>query len=91
MGGSREAMANDTHGVDVRKNRVCQNKVKKIEVTWNFGESPPTIVMVLNYIRGCMYQGYDIWKNHKANCTPRLHRTTAPAPPPPEFDHLKSL
>ena len=49
MGGGREAMANDTHGVDVRKNReapVCQKKVKKIEVTWNFGESPPTIVMV---------------------------------------------
>jgi hypothetical protein len=49
MGGGREAMANDTHGVDVRKNReapVCQKKVKKIEVTWNFGESPPTIVMI---------------------------------------------
>ena len=51
MGGGREAMANDTHGVDVRKNReapVCQKKKrkKKIEVTWNFGESPPTIVMV---------------------------------------------
>jgi len=32
MGGGREAMANDTHGVDVRKNReapVCQKKVKK--------------------------------------------------------------
>jgi len=32
MGGGREAMANDIHGVDVRKNRealVCQKKVKK--------------------------------------------------------------
>jgi hypothetical protein len=32
MGGGREAMANDTHGVDVRKNReapVCPKKVKK--------------------------------------------------------------
>jgi hypothetical protein len=32
MGGGREAMASDTHGVDVRKNRealVCQKKVKK--------------------------------------------------------------
>ena len=49
MGGGREAMANDTQGVDVCKNceaLVCQKKVKKIEVTWNFGESPPTIVMV---------------------------------------------
>ena len=48
MGGGREAMANDTHGVDVCKNReapVCQKK-KKIEVTWNFGESQPTIEMV---------------------------------------------
>ena len=50
VGGGREAMANDAHGVDVRKNReapVCQKKVKKKrEVTWNFGVSPPTIVMV---------------------------------------------
>jgi hypothetical protein len=47
VGGGREAMANDAHGVDVRKNReapVCQKKSKKREVTWNFGESPPTIV-----------------------------------------------
>ena len=49
MGGGREAMANNPHGVDVRKNReapVCQKKVKKREVTWNFGEIPPTIVMI---------------------------------------------
>ena len=47
VGSGREAMANDAHGVNVRKNReapVCQKKVKKREVTWNFGESPPTIV-----------------------------------------------
>jgi hypothetical protein len=32
MGGGREAMANDTHGVNVRKNRkapVCQKSEKK--------------------------------------------------------------
>jgi hypothetical protein len=32
MGGGREAMANDTHGVDVCKNReapVCQKKKEK--------------------------------------------------------------
>ena len=32
VGGGREALANDAHGVDVRKNReapVCQKKVKK--------------------------------------------------------------
>jgi hypothetical protein len=31
MGGGREAMAKDTHGVDVRKSEapVCQKKVKK--------------------------------------------------------------
>ena len=49
MVGGREAIANDAHGVDVRKNRealVCQKKGKKREVMWNFGESPPTIVMV---------------------------------------------
>jgi hypothetical protein len=54
VGGGREAMANDAHGVDVRKNReapVCQKKVKKREVTWNFGESPLTIVMV------CLHTG----------------------------------
>jgi len=47
VGGGREAMANNAHGVDVRKNckaPVCQKKVKKREVTWNFGESPTTIV-----------------------------------------------
>ncbi len=37
-------------------------------MTWNFGESPPTIVIVSIYIRGCMYQGYDIGKNRKAHC-----------------------
>jgi hypothetical protein len=26
-------------------------------VTWNFGESPPTIIMI--YIQDCMYYGYD--------------------------------
>ena len=49
VGSGREAMANDAHGVNVRKNReapVCQKICKKREVTWNFGESPPTIVMV---------------------------------------------
>ncbi len=49
MGGGREAMANDTHGVDVCKNRelrFAKKKRKKIEVTWNFGESQPTIEMV---------------------------------------------
>ena len=48
VGGGREAMANDAHGVDVCKNReapVCKKKVKKRVVTWNFGESPLTIVM----------------------------------------------
>ena len=42
MGGGREAMANDTHGVDVCKIarlRFAKKKRKKIEVTWNFGES----------------------------------------------------
>jgi hypothetical protein len=54
VGGGREAVANDAHGVNVRKNReapVCQKKVKKREVTWNFGESPLTIVMV------CLHTG----------------------------------
>ncbi len=49
MGGGREAMADDTHGVEDGKNReapVCQKKGQTREVTWNFGESPPTIVMV---------------------------------------------
>jgi len=34
VGGGREAMANDAHGVDARKNReapVCQKKSKKKE------------------------------------------------------------
>jgi hypothetical protein len=51
MGGGREAMANVAHGVAVRKNReapVCQKKVKKREVMWNFGESPPTVVMIVH-------------------------------------------
>ena len=42
MGGGREAMANDTHGVDVCKIarlRFAKKKRKNIEVTWNFGES----------------------------------------------------
>jgi len=38
MGSGREAMADDAHGVDVRKNREAP---KKREVTWNVGESPP--------------------------------------------------
>jgi hypothetical protein len=46
VGGGREAMANDAHGVDVRKNckaPVCQKKVKKREVTWKFGECPKRV------------------------------------------------
>ena len=68
MGGGREAMANDTHGVDVRKNReapVCQKKVKKnrsdVELWREAYDSDPR-----------MYQGYEIWKNRKANVKPLL-------------------
>ncbi len=49
MGGGREAMADDAHGVDDGKKHeapVCQKKGQKREVTWNFGKSPPMIVMV---------------------------------------------
>ena len=45
VGGGREAMANDAHGVDVRKNReapVCQKKGEKRDVMWNIGESLPS-------------------------------------------------
>ena len=38
-------------------------------MTWNFGESPPTIVMVQIYIRVCMYYGYDMGKNCKVSCS----------------------
>jgi hypothetical protein len=43
MGGGREALAADDHGVDVRKivKLRFDKKKKKREVTWNFGESLP--------------------------------------------------
>ena len=72
VGGGREAIANDAHGVNVVKIReapVCEKKSPKRGVTWNLGESPPTIVMVQICIRGFMYQGYDIGKNRKDHCT----------------------
>jgi hypothetical protein len=51
VGGGREAMANDalvSMFVKIANlHPVCQKKGKTREVTWNFGESPPTIVMVL--------------------------------------------
>ena len=37
-------------------------------VTWNFDESPPTIVIVQIYIRVCIFYGYDVRKNRKASC-----------------------
>jgi hypothetical protein len=48
VGGGREAMADDDHGVNVHKNRETSVDKKGGErgVTWYFGESPPTIVMV---------------------------------------------
>ena len=52
VGGGREAMANNAHGVDVRKNReapVSQKKMKK--------KSQPIVQYI--YIRVCMYYGND--------------------------------
>ena len=49
VGGGREAMADDAHGVNVHKNSkasVDKKKGGERGVMWNFGESPPTIVMV---------------------------------------------
>ncbi len=51
------------HGVDVVKIvklRFAPKKEQKRGVTWNFGESWPTMKMVLIYVRGFMYHGYAI-------------------------------
>jgi hypothetical protein len=44
VGGGREAMADDAHGVNVQKIAKLWLTKKRGErgVTWNFGESPPT-------------------------------------------------
>ena len=105
VGGGREAVANDARGVDVRKNREApfcpKKKQKKREVTWNFGESPPTIVMVWVYIRVCMYYGYDMGKNFKASCsivgtnnqnpTPIILQSRSPKLECPRFAYLHAV
>ena len=64
VGGGREAMANDalvlvSMFVKIANlHPVCQRKVKKREVTWKFGESPPTMVMVLVL---CLHTGLYVW------------------------------
>jgi len=47
VGGGREAMADNAHGVDVHKNRELRfdKKGGEREVTRNFGKSPPPIVI----------------------------------------------
>jgi hypothetical protein len=51
---------------------------------WRESASPPTIVIVLIYILGCMYQGYDIGKNRKSHCSKnKVSKKTISFPIPP--------
>jgi len=54
--------------VKIAKLRFAKKEVKKREVTWNFGESPPTI---RSTIYGAVwYVLWLLWKNCKDSCTP---------------------
>jgi len=66
MGGGREAMANDTHGVNVRKNReapVCQKKVKKKRSDVELWRESAYDSNGMSTYGVCMYYGYDMGKN----------------------------
>ncbi len=62
-------MADGAHGFRIAIEIKALVLQKKIGVTWNFGNYPPTTTPVLVNIRVILYQGYDMWKNRKANCS----------------------